>query len=120
LAVASPADDDVEALLEFGQQARDVGGIVLQVGVHRDDDRAAGMAEPGGHRRGLSEALPEADDANARLRCGQPSEDLERAITRAVVTVDELPAPAGRLERCQYGRMQSGQRLRLVEQGHDD
>ena len=37
LAVFAPAADDVEALVHLGEQARDVGRIVLQIGIERND-----------------------------------------------------------------------------------
>ena len=38
-ALRLPAGDEVEALVELRQQARDLGRVVLQVAVDRDDDR---------------------------------------------------------------------------------
>jgi len=38
LTVLSPARNDVVSLVELGQHGGDVGRVVLQVGVERDDD----------------------------------------------------------------------------------
>jgi hypothetical protein len=46
--VALPARDDVVALVELRQQARDLGGVVLEVGVDRDDRLTNGRVEAGG------------------------------------------------------------------------
>jgi hypothetical protein len=43
LARHAPARDDIEALSELGEEPRNVGGIVLAVAVHRDDDVAAAV-----------------------------------------------------------------------------
>ena len=45
---------DVVAGLDGLDEARDVLGRVLEVAVHRHDDRAAGPDEPGVHRRVLA------------------------------------------------------------------
>ena len=46
LAVLPPARNDVVALGDLVQQFRDVGGIVLQVGVDGDDDIAREASMP--------------------------------------------------------------------------
>ena len=67
LALAAPADRDVVAFLDQGQQHGNVGGIVLQVAVHGHDDLAAGVLDAGGHGGGLPVIAAEADDANAAV-----------------------------------------------------
>jgi DNA-binding NarL/FixJ family response regulator len=47
LAAALPAGDEVEALVELREQARDLGGVVLEIGVDRDDDLAPRLLEAG-------------------------------------------------------------------------
>jgi hypothetical protein len=55
--------------VEGGEQPADVGGIVLQVAVHGDDDRAARRyLDAGAHGGGLAEVAAEADDAEVRSR----------------------------------------------------
>ena len=44
-AVRLPARDEVEALVELGEQPRDLGRVVLAVAVDRDDDVARGLRE---------------------------------------------------------------------------
>ena len=41
-----PAGHEVEPLLELRQQVRDLGGVVLEVAVDRDDGLAAAWANP--------------------------------------------------------------------------
>src|SRR5207247_7801935 len=50
-----PAGDEVEALLELGEQVRDLGRVVLEVPVHGHDHLAVRVSEAGGQRRGLAE-----------------------------------------------------------------
>ena len=61
-AVGLPAGDEVESLVELRQQPRDLGRIVLEVGVDRDDDFALGVREPGREGGGLAEVAAQADD----------------------------------------------------------
>ncbi|OPZ81004.1 MAG: hypothetical protein BWY75_03657 [bacterium ADurb.Bin425] len=43
----APAADDVKAFVEFIEQTLNVGGIILQVGIHRDNYVAAGIVYAG-------------------------------------------------------------------------
>ena len=58
------------------QELRDVGGVVLQVGVERDDDLSPRGVEAGQERRGLAGVLPEPDDAQLRMTRREPREKL--------------------------------------------
>src|SRR5919198_4463307 len=60
--VRLPAGDEIEALVELGEQARDLGRIVLQVGVDRDHDVALGIREPSRERSRLAEVPSKPDD----------------------------------------------------------
>ena len=86
-----PAGDEVEALVELGEQPRDLGGIVLEVAVDRDDDLALRLLEARLQRRRLAEVPPQPDDANAVVRGVQPGQRGERAVGGAVVDEDDLP-----------------------------
>ena len=94
-----PARDEVEALVELGEQPRDLGRVVLEVAVDRDDDVAARLREPGRERGGLAEVAPQADDAHVVVARVQPRQRGERAVGRAVVDEDGLPRVAERVER---------------------
>ena len=65
LPVLPPAAHHVESRVEPLDQARDVPGIVLQVGVQGHDDRGPRFGEARGQRRGLAEVLAEPNDAHA-------------------------------------------------------
>ena len=104
LALAPPAGDDVVAFVELGEQHRDVGRIVLQIGVERHDDVAARGVEAGGHRRRLAEVAREADDAQLRAAGGGRAQKLGRLVAAAVVDEQDLDGVAGRFERASTTR----------------
>lgn len=115
-----PARDHVVALVELGQQAGDVGRIVLQVGVQRHDHVVARGVDAGGHRRGLAEVAAEADQAEMRIGRAGGLEVVPGAVARAVVHEDDLVGAAdarnGRVELLRQG----GDVRLFVEDGNDD
>ena len=48
--------------MDFFNQARYVGGIVLQIAIHRNDDVTLGKIKARRHCGGLAEVPAEADD----------------------------------------------------------
>ena len=86
-----PARDEVEALVELREQARDLGRVVLQVAVDRDDDVAARLRESGRERGGLAEVPAQPDDPHVAVAGVQARQRGERAVGRAVVDEDGLP-----------------------------
>ena len=115
-----PARDDVEALLELGQQRRDLRRIVLAVAVHRDHGRAAALVQPRAQCRRLAEVAPQGDQARARALARQALEDLARAVGRAVVDEHDLEAAAGGRAGGLDLVEQRHERVALVVDGHDD
>ena len=99
-----PARDEVEALVELREQARDLGGVVLQVAVDRDDDVAAA---PPRSRPARAAALPKLRRRRTTrtLSCArvQPRQRGEGAVARAVVDEDGLP----RLARAARARLRA-------------
>ena len=94
-----PAGDEVESLLELGEQPRDLRRIVLQVAVDGDDDVALRFRKTRLERARLAEVAPEPDDPNVVV-CGvQARQRGERAVGRAVVDEDDLPRCVELLER---------------------
>ena len=73
-ALRLPAGDEVEALLELREQARDLGRIVLEVAVDRDDDVALRLLEARLQRGRLAEVAPQPDDADVVVRSVQPGQ----------------------------------------------
>jgi hypothetical protein len=90
LSFFSPAADDVSALVDFFDQSRDVGGIVLKIAVHGDDQVAPGMVEAGGHGGGLSEIFPQLNDFKGWAGLGQPAGDVKCVVGAAVVDEDHF------------------------------
>jgi hypothetical protein len=75
LAVEAPADHDVVALVDLGEEVLDVARVVLQVAVHGDEDPAARLLDAGGHGGGLAVVAAEVDDAHPRVAAGDVDRD---------------------------------------------
>ena len=94
-----PAGDEVEAFVELGEELRDLGGVVLEVGVDGHDDVAASLEEAGLQRRRLAEVPAEVDDDDVRQLVVESREDGHAAVARAVVHEDHLEVVVVGLER---------------------
>jgi hypothetical protein len=90
--VRLPAGDEVEALVELREQPADLARVVLAVAVDGDDDVTLGLREPGLQRRRLAEVSAQADDADVAVGGVEVRQRRERAVGRAVVDEDRLPA----------------------------
>ena len=121
VALFAPSADDVVAFIDCGEQARNFLGRILQIGVERHHDFAAGSAEAGQDRRVLAEIAREFDHAHRALRArGDLAQDIERIVGRAVVDEEHLPGPPARAhhrfetrpQRAQIGRF-------VVDRDHD-
>src|SRR5919197_965573 len=119
-AVGLPARDEVEALLELDQQPRDFGGVVLEVGVDRDDDIAARLAESRRESGRLAEVAAQPDDANVLVALVQARQCGERSVDGAVVDEDGLPLIAGRVKCSLQLLVQECERALFVVQRNDD
>ena len=111
LALLLPARDQVEPALERRDQPRQLGRVVLQVGVHGHDHSPRASPEAGRQRGRLAVVAAEGDAAHARVGGGEPREHRVGAVARAVVDVEDLPRPARRRRappassRCSSGRL---------------
>ena len=65
-------------------------GIVLQIGVHRDQHLAARGVDAGGHRGCLAVVSAQGDDTNSRIDVRDLAQDLQTAVGRAIVDVNDL------------------------------
>src|SRR5918995_4450531 len=119
LAVALPAGDELEALVELAHQGGDLTGVVLAVAVECDDDVAGAVLEARPERRRLAEVSAQPNQAHGLVLGGEAFEELGRAVGRAVVDEDHLPRKPKRVART----LDLGQQLRepiaLVQDGHD-
>ena len=75
----TPGDGVAALSLEPGEQARDVGRVVLQVGVERDDDLAARGAKAGGEGGRLAGVPACAEDPQGRIHGRETRELCERS-----------------------------------------
>ncbi len=91
LPVLAPSGDHVGSGVELREQLADVGGIVLEIAVHRDDHLAAGRFDARAHRRGLAEIEPEADHVQLGPLRGDFLKREEGAVAAAVVDADHFP-----------------------------
>ena len=119
-ALPAPAAHDVVALVDLREQEADVGGIVLEVAVHRHDHGAAGVVEAGGHRRRLAEVPPQADELEAVVRRGESSEPPVGVVTAAVVDHDHLERASEPLEARHERDVQRVDVVLLVVHRDDD
>ncbi len=93
LAVLSPTIDHVKvAMFHLGQEGRDVGRVVLPIGVHSQHDRAPRIVKTGGETGRLAEITAEAYDAQMRVTFGQCFQHLKGAVPAAIVDGNDLIA----------------------------
>jgi len=118
--VTTPARHDVVRVAEPLDEPGDVGGIVLEVGVERHQERVPRVGEAGGQGRGLSEVLPEAHEADTAVARRDLPERIPRAVARAVVDIDHLVLAPHRLEGFGEPRVERLEIVLLVEDGEDD
>ena len=91
-AVLAPAADQVVAFVEFGEQHRDVGRVVLHVRIEQDDDVTFRVVDPGGNGGSLTEVATEDHHADIlwMLLC-QFCQNIQTPVLRAIVHEDDLP-----------------------------
>ena len=116
-----PAADHVGPLVEPAQEAGDLGRVVLEVGVEREDPVAPRCLESRRQRGRLAEVAAEPDRADPRILRGEFRQLAPRTVPAAIVHEDEL-------ERAQVTRGGNGRELGvkrrqapfLVVDGDDD
>ena len=97
-----PAGHEVEALVELRQQAGDLGRVVLEVAVDRDDDVAGRLREAGVERGRLAEVAAQAHDAHVVVDRVQPGQ--ARRTSRRVEPSSTNTTSHGRPERVERRR----------------
>ena len=90
-AVGPVAANEVVAFIEFCQKARDIGGIVLAVAVHQDDDVAFCGVDPGVHGAALAGVFLELEYADMR----GAGDFAYRGVGRFIVYEDDFEIAAG-------------------------
>jgi hypothetical protein len=119
--VHAPRRDQVRALLHPAEELRDLLGLILEIRVHREDDRVAALVEPGRERGRLAEVPAKANDAGVlRVAHIERLEELRGAVPAAVVHEDDLVAVGDLGENPVEPRLQLLQVRFLVEERYDD
>ena len=120
LAILAPAGADIESFIEFLEQPRDIGRIVLQIAVHRNDDIAAREIEAGHHRSGLTKVAPQVDDFYERIAGGDFVENALAFVGASIIDQDQLPFAARRRHRLADARVECAQISSFVADRHGD
>jgi hypothetical protein len=110
----------VVSLVDLREQPRNVGRVVLQVAVDRDDDVAARVLEARRERRGLAEVLAQREHSHVGIFGVDRAQDLARAVGRAIVHVDDLVGMAGLAQGRYEFRVERTQVVALVADRNDD
>src|SRR5467141_2953125 len=116
----APTTNDVEAFVKFFDERRNLGGIVLQIAVHGDDDFASGGVKPRLQRRSLTKVSPQSDHTNARICFLNIPKNCGAAVCAPVVDEDDL---IGLSERAHHLCQRDIKRCRaafFVKDGYDD
>ena len=119
--VLLPARDQVPAGIQRLNEARDLVGVVLQVGVHRDDDVARARADADHQRRRLAEIAPQPDRLDRRgclRRAGSSRPRSCRGCRRRRARCRSSSRPL-LAQTSMHAGNQQGQRFFLVLGRHD-
>ena len=85
-----PTRHHIPTLIELVQEAWNICGIVLQVGIKGHDHLVRCRIDAGLHRRGLSGVPPEGNHPNPSSGVSDLTKDFERPIGRTVVDKDHF------------------------------
>src|SRR2546430_9404011 len=107
-------------LIELGEQARDVGRVVLQVGIHgHDHPPTRGLEARVGGRR-LAGVRLESDESDTSIALAEATDDLGAPVLAAVVDEDDLELDAQSFEhRAELGPQWREILLLVVHRGDD-
>lgn len=114
LPVDPPAAHHIAAFADFRQQQRNIGRIVLQVGIHGDHHGAPGRPEAGDHGCRLAIVAAEAYGAEGGIAPRHLEQHGPASVAAAVIDQDRLPLFAGVVKGLQKGGLQGGEILGLV------
>ena len=98
LTVAPPAGHDIIPFIKLGEQAGNIGRIILQVGVDGNNDTALRMIESRHHGGGLTEITREIDDLDPGIALREGRQNFGRAIGAAVIHHDDFKRNTGLIE----------------------
>src|SRR5215472_17587339 len=118
LPLLPPARDEIVAFIQFGQELRNIGRIILEIAIHGDEDISLGKTNPGHESRRLTSIAAQLDEAQLRLR--QLPDNLSRLIGAAVVDNNDLVRKAETFQTAKENRQKLLEVMRLVENGQND
>ena len=79
-ALLPPAAGDIEALIDFREQRRDIFRSVLEVAIHGDNDFSLGFVKTRGKSGALAEVAPQPDDLQPGICFDKIGQQLEAAV----------------------------------------
>ncbi len=118
LPALSNATDHI-VVVECLQQARDIAGIVLQVGVQGHYHSPADLFEAGIQRSTLPGVLAQANNPDLRLLSREVPQQLRRVISTPIVDKEEFIRHPQRRERLGNRRSEGDDALLFVIDGDD-
>src|SRR5882762_7564146 len=119
-ALFAPATDDVVALVDLFNEHRDIGGIVLQIAIHGDDVLSTRVVKTGGQPRRLAKVPAQLHNGHTAVDRGDFTQQLKRAIDRAVVHQHDLEALAVSLHHDLQAVVEVSDVFLFVMQGYHD
>src|SRR3954470_12059267 len=85
-----PTGNQVGPLFEHLDDAGNFRGIILQIGIHGNDELSPATAEAFGKRRGLAAVAPELDALDARIFGGKGLDAGEGAVLATVIDDEDF------------------------------
>ena len=113
------AADEIDAL-QFDDEPRQIGGVVLQIAVKRGEDGAGGGLDAGPKRGALPGIAGVPEAAHARIKPPRFRDPCPGVVGARVVHEDEFIRAQQRLHRRRDLPRQRRHVVRLVEHGDDD
>src|SRR5439155_16303867 len=118
LPLLPPARDEIVTFIQFGQELRNIGWIILEIAIHGDEDISLGKTNPGHESRRLTGITAQLDKAQLRPR--KLPDNLARLIDAAVVHNNDLVGKAETFQAAKEGRQELLEVVRLVENRQND
>jgi hypothetical protein len=97
--LVSPSANNVKALFQSLDKLWDIGGIMLQVSVHGDDEVTARGIEAGTQGNGLACVVPQSYDCNSTVYLSDLLKQGKTAVGAAIVYKHTLEGMARRIQR---------------------
>ena len=89
-----PAADHIVSLFELGEKAGNLGRVVLEIAVERENQFAPARLEPRREGRRLAKVAAKPDRPHPRIALGQRGQNGPRTVATAVIDENEFDRPA--------------------------